>query len=90
MIAARIAVCIGLVAATGAANAHGKEQNAFTLYRNSVLDSTMRIHFATFDADESADYNAENCLLTADLVRRQPGVRVMYWCEPGYYRQSRE
>ncbi len=28
------------------------ESNIFTFYRNSILDSSMRIHVATFDSKE--------------------------------------
>lgn len=63
------------------------EAGSFTLYRSSVLDSTMRIHMATFDAGDGAAYNKENCHITADLFQKQPGVTVRYWCEPGGYRE---
>jgi hypothetical protein len=32
---------------------------AFTLYRNSVLDSSMRIHVATFDAADGQAHPAK-------------------------------
>jgi len=62
------------------------ESEVFTLYRSSVLDPTLRIHMATFDAAEnSATYNQENCQIAADLFSQQPEVTVRYWCEKGEY-----
>ncbi|MDK9721247.1 MAG: hypothetical protein OEL53_08700 [Rhodospirillales bacterium] len=62
-------------------------RDVYTLYRTSPLDPNMRIHMATFDADESSPtYNQENCQLAADLFTKQPGVTVRYWCEKGRYR----
>ena len=60
----------------------------YTLYRNSPIDITMRIHVATFDTNHGREYNAENCFIAADLWEkeaRHPAVR--YWCEPGRYRE---
>lgn len=61
--------------------------DTYTLYRNSVLDSTMRIHVATFDADSKATYNQENCQLAQDLFQTQDGVRTRFWCEKGKFRK---
>jgi hypothetical protein len=63
------------------------DDEVFTLYRDSVMSPTMRIHVATFDADEKRDYNAENCRIAADLFQHQEGVQVHYWCELGRYRK---
>ena len=60
--------------------------DGYTLYRNSALDSALRIHVATFDADESGNYNQENCEVSATLFHQQPGVTVKYRCEKGRYR----
>lgn len=57
----------------------------YTLYRNSVLDASMRIHIATFDAADGEDYNAGNCNIAADLFQRQPDVETRFWCKPGRY-----
>jgi hypothetical protein len=67
---------------------HADSDNVFTLYRDSVLDSTMRIHIATFDAKHGEDYNKENCAVAKDLFRGHPGVTVTYWCEPGYVKDA--
>ena len=64
------------------------DDEIYTLYRSSVVAPDMRIHVATFDADDSGPgYNFENCNIAADLFRQQPGVRVRYWCEKGRYRR---
>lgn len=57
----------------------------FTLYRNSVLDASMRLHVATFDADQGSSYNQENCWIAQKLFQSQSGVTVTYWCERGRY-----
>lgn len=73
------------------------ESNAekFTLYRNSLLDSSARVHWATFDADESdRNYNRNNCEMAARLLNanfaasaraegKEPTPAVGFWCEPG-------
>lgn len=63
------------------------ESDTFTLYRSSALDDKMRIHVASFDTKNGAPYNQENCQITADLFRQQPGVTVRYWCEAGAFRE---
>ena len=62
------------------------DSTTYTLYRSSAVDANMRIHVATFDADEVSPYNQENCQLAADLFAKQTGVTVRYWCEQGRYR----
>lgn len=62
-------------------------KSPYTLYRNSPAESAMRIHVATFDANEDAAYNMENCQIAADLFSKQAGVTVKYWCELGQYRK---
>jgi hypothetical protein len=63
------------------------EDSTFTLYRSSVTDPTMRVHIATFDTDNKAAYNQENCDLARDLFQNQQGVKVKFWCEKGRYRK---
>jgi hypothetical protein len=58
---------------------------SFTLYRNSRVDPTMRIHVGTFNAADGEKYNAENCDLAATLFASQAGVKVRFWCERGTY-----
>jgi hypothetical protein len=80
----------------------GPERRAapFTLYRNSVLDRSLRVHWATFDARESdASYNANNCMMAARLLNANvkalgreeangPPAAVGFWCEPGRYSEK--
>lgn len=63
------------------------EDGVYTLYRNSPLDSAMRVHVATFDAKDGNDYNAENCQIGVEVFGGQPGVIARYWCEKGYYKE---
>ena len=58
----------------------------YTLYRSSVTSADLRIHVATYDADEGEAYNRENCQIGAELFQSQPGVKVRYWCEKGRFR----
>lgn len=74
----------------GAIGPQTSEDLVYTLYRNSALDANMRLHVATFDADEGEGYNRENCESARSLFSRQPGVTVKYWCEKGYYRKEPE
>jgi hypothetical protein len=72
----------------------------FTLYRNSYLDHSMRIHFATFDARESdRNYNRNNCEMAARLLnsnitafakteRKERDSGLGFWCEPGGYSEK--
>lgn len=62
------------------------DSNTFTLYRSSALDSTQRIHVATFDAAESDKYNQENCNVVLEQMVKRPEVTVKYWCEKGRFR----
>lgn len=78
-------------------NARSASAETFTLYRNSGLDRSMRVHWATFDAAESdRNYNRNNCGMAARLLNanvdasakdegkpRDPAVG--FWCEPGSY-----
>ena len=61
--------------------------DVYTLYRNSVLDSTKRFHVASFNSTDGDDYNRENCEVARGLFQRQPGVTVKYWCEKGEYKK---
>ena len=72
----------------------------YTLYRNSPIDSGLRIHWASFDARESdTNYNSNNCTISARVLNANfaasaktdgqdssPGVG--FWCEPGRYAKS--
>jgi hypothetical protein len=65
-----------------------RDSSTYTLYRDSATDGAlMRIHVATFDADEDADYNRGNCEIARGLFQDQPGILVRYWCEVGRFRK---
>lgn len=58
---------------------------SYTLYRNSVSNSFMRIHVATFDADDGDQYNQGNCEIAQELFQKQEGVITKFWCEKGRF-----
>ena len=62
--------------------------DAYTLYRNSALDSKGLLHVATFDAEDGAAYNRENCDQARKLFQAQPGVKTKFWCEPGRFQAA--
>jgi hypothetical protein len=72
---------------------------SYTLYRNSPLDPTERVHWASFDANESGDYNRGNCMMAARLLNanvaasakaegKEPYDGVGFWCELGAYKEK--
>ncbi len=63
------------------------QSDTYTLYRNSVLDETMRLHVATFDSKDGDKYNQENCDIAKDLFQRQDGVITKFWCEKGVFKK---
>lgn len=65
-------------------------QSVVTLYRNSILDPSLRIHLATFDADNgstSQQYNSENCFEAADLYSHNDPQHKRFWCELGQFKK---
>ena len=64
---------------------YADDNQMLTLYRNSVIDSQMRIHVATFNAKDGYNYNYENCFLAAELFQNQTGVVTRFWCEIGNF-----
>jgi hypothetical protein len=84
-VASALATCKGID--TKASDGH-----VYTLYRTSAAGSekegkAARIHVATFDSLDGAEYNRENCWVAQELFQNQPGVKVQYWCEKGRYRK---
>ena len=65
------------------------ESGTYTLYRNSITSngSGMRLHVATFNATDGAEYNRENCELAKSLFQSQDGVKAKFWCEKGKFRK---
>jgi len=68
-------------------NSCSRESEIFTLYRNSLDYPEMRIHVASFDANEDEKYNSENCDVAQKLFQAQPLVKVRFWCEKGKFRK---
>ena len=62
------------------------DDRVYALVRNSALDSLMRVHVATFDANEKAEYNHENCDRVRNLLQQQSGVTTRFWCEKGRFK----
>ncbi len=64
----------------------GKDSTSYTLYRNSLVDSSLRLHVASFDSADGAEYNRENCEVASVLFLNQPSVKTKFWCEKGSYK----
>lgn len=74
-------------------------RGAVTLYRNSSVDYSMRIHWSTFDAADGVNYNLSNCQMAARLLNAnvaalaKEGGRardsvVGFWCEVGSFKEA--
>ncbi|MDP1731123.1 MAG: hypothetical protein Q8L54_08110 [Devosia sp.] len=59
----------------------------YTLYRNSPVDASMRVHVATYDANDRGSFNQGNCRHASDLLNKQGVVGVKWWCEEGRFRE---
>ena len=70
-----------------------------TLYRNSLLDPMMRVHFASFNAPDKAPFNIDNCEMVARIMNAnvdassakegKPRNRTVgFWCERGSYSEE--
>lgn len=81
-----IVLFAGLLIA-GCNQSNSSSSKIFTLYRNSALDETMRIHVATFDAADGEAYNRRNCDQAQLLFQTQSGVKTKFWCEKGFFRK---
>ncbi len=79
--------CCAAISATTTAAPDDNSGVVFTLYRNSAVNGTLRMHVATFDAADGKAYSLANCDHAADLFEGQPGVKTRFWCEPGRFRQ---
>ena len=82
-------VVIGAALLLAGTIACGRGKSTYTLYRNGVAADTLRVHIATFDADEDADYNRENCEQARELFQLHPAARSRFWCEKGRYRKKK-
>jgi hypothetical protein len=69
--------------------AQANNEEIYTLYRNSAVDETVRIHMATFDTDDGPKThlrNMTNCMYVQKLFQDQPHETNKFWCEKGAYR----
>lgn len=84
-------IALALAFASSIANAtetpKAEPNSVYTLYRSSAITGgdKWRLHVATFDSSDGAQYNRDNCEIAKSLFQSQPGVTVTYWCERGYF-----
>ena len=86
-----------IICCLGASGCSSSDSETATLYRNSSIGATlgndMRIHVATFDADDvNSRYNRENCEMSARLynanvraLNPESDQKVGFWCESGLF-----
>ena len=81
---------VGLSVLTGCVP-NNLSDSSYTLYRDSPIDKTMRIHVATFDSkaggDMNPDYSRVACEETASMWQSNDSLRRNWWCEQGQYRK---
>jgi len=92
----RWCVLMAIAAATLVTSCDDGPAVPVTLYRSSPLSPGLRVHWATFDADESAEYNIRNCTMAARLLNAN--IRALngeaydpalgFWCEPGRFSEK--
>ena len=63
------------------------DNEAFTLYRNSVTDENMRVHVASFNTADGEVYNKGNCEQAQLLFQAQPNIKTKFWCEKGAFKK---
>jgi hypothetical protein len=63
------------------------ENDIYSLYRNSPEFPGMRVHVATFDAEDTSGsgMNRTNCQIAAEVLAKRPGVTLQFWCEMGRF-----
>jgi hypothetical protein len=77
----------------------GSSSGDVTLYRNSPLDLSLRVHWATFDAPEDVNVNLDNCEMDARILNanasafavksgKPPDSPVGFWCEAGAFKKE--
>ena len=103
LIAATALAAIGLACArTQAIDFEVGTSTEYTLYRTGVdlisnaHDETLRIHIATFDANQDSTYNRANCEFAKEYFNaNQPHylgsiystIKIKYWCEKGRFKK---
>ena len=66
----------------------GDSSSTFTLYRNGMVNDSLRIHVATFDAKDGPESNHDTCEQARELFQVQPSTRSRYWCEKGRFKEK--
>jgi hypothetical protein len=69
------------------AAACAREPGAYTLLRNETVGDTARIVVATFNANETEEFNRGNCEHARELFQIEPSNRARFWCEKGAVRK---
>jgi hypothetical protein len=64
-----------------------RHADAYTLLRNEAVGDTSRTVVATFDANETAEFNRGNCEHARELFQIEPTNRARFWCEKGRVRK---
>jgi hypothetical protein len=95
-----IGLIIAMICATGTLVACGNDRaESYTLYRNSPFDHAMRVHWATFDANDKGSYNMNNCLMAVRLLNanvtasakaegKERDSLTGFWCEAGPFKEE--
>jgi hypothetical protein len=93
----KYAIVFSFVALSACGFPSSSEAEPETLYRNSQVDGSMRIHVATFDAENSnLHYNLLNCQMTSKVLNanveklnpERKRQRVGFWCEKGTFEEE--
>ena len=63
------------------------EAPPYTLLRNETVGDTSRIVIATFNANETEEFNHGNCEHARELFQIEPTNHARYWCEKGKVRK---
>lgn len=90
---------LAIIAALALSSCDAQKGNAVTLYRNSSVTYSMRVHFATFDARDGTTYNLSNCQMVARMLNanitalaKRDGLPrnygIGYWCEVGSFNEG--
>lgn len=92
---------LALMISMGVSSAWASDKEGiYTLYRtSSFTEPLLRIHFATFDANERPAYNQGACEMIARLLNanlhatfkaagRTAHPKIGFWCEHGRFRKE--
>jgi len=100
--ATTLAATVLASAGTQASGFEVETSTEYTLYRTGIdlisnaHDETLRIHVATFDANQGSKYNHANCDFAQEYFNaNQPHylgsiystIKIKYWCEKGRFRK---